>query len=99
MEWMTFVKKENVKKAENALRMDFDVAAKQSITIKDAKSLGIKEDGCFFYISGTDEGVKKCQELIKGMTAPMNKKHLDKAKEEIKKEEDAAAEGMGGIFG
>ncbi|MEM5804823.1 MAG: hypothetical protein QXU82_03205 [Candidatus Aenigmatarchaeota archaeon] len=98
-EWMAFVKKENVKKAENALRTDFDVAAKQSITVKDARSLGMKEEGSFFYISGTEEGIKRCQELIKGMTAQIDQKHLDKAREEIKKEEEAAAEGMGGIFG
>jgi hypothetical protein len=40
MEWMTFVKKENVMKAEEALRSDFDTAAKQSITIREAGVLG-----------------------------------------------------------
>jgi len=98
-EWMTFVKNDNVHKAEEALRKDFDLASKQSITVKDAKALGIKLEGSFFYITGSDEGVAKCKELMKGMTAPAKPQELDAAKRKIKEEEDAAAAGMGGIFG
>ncbi len=99
MEWMTFVKKENVMKAEEALRSDFDTAAKQSITIREAGVLGIDMSGSFFLISGTDSGVAKCKELIKGFAVDVEADVLAKVKEEIRKEEDAAAEGMGSIFG
>ncbi len=99
MEWMTFVKKENVMKAEEALRSDFDTAAKQSITIREAGVLGIDMSGSFFLINGTDEGVAKCKELIKEFAVDVESNVLEKVKEEIKKEEDAAAEGMGSIFG
>jgi hypothetical protein len=99
MEWMTFVKKEDAKKAEETLRNDFDSAAKQSITVRDAKALGFKNlDGSFFLISGDDKGVGKCKELIKEFVSDVKKKELEKAREDIRKEEDAAAEGMGGIF-
>ncbi len=97
MEWTIFVKKENVTKAENKLKEDFDLAAKQSIKIRDANSLGLEGDGSFFYITGSDEGVEKCKELIKEFVE--ESKDLEKAKEKIKEEEDAAAAGMGGIFG
>ena len=99
MELMTFVKKENVYKAEEAIRSDFNLAAKQSLKIKDAKSIGLEGEGSFFYITGTDEGVEKCKELIKDFITEVPKEDLDKAKEKIKEEEDAAAAGMGGIFG
>lgn len=97
MEWITFVKRENVRKAEEVLRKDFDIAAKQSITIKDAKVLGLKEEGSFFYVTGSDEGVKRCKDLIKEFS--QDSKDFDKAKKKIKEDEEAAAVGMGGIFG
>ena len=98
MKWITFVKKENVKKAEETLKSDFDVAAKQSITVRDAKALNLNYDGSFFLISGDDTGVNKCKELIKDFVAEAKKEDLDKARNLIKQEEEAAAEGMGGIF-
>ena len=98
MEWIAFVKMENVRKAEETLKNDFDVAAKQSITIRDAKSLGFNLSGRFFLIDGNDEGVKKCKELIKEFVFEIKEDELKKAREKIKQEEEAAAEGMGGIF-
>lgn len=98
MEWITFVKKDNVKKAEETLKGDFNVAAKQSIIVRDAGALSLKLDGSFFLIDGSDEGVNKCKELIKDFISEAKKEDLEKAKDAIKKEGEAAAEGMGGIF-
>jgi len=97
MEWITFVKRENARKAEEILRHDFDLAAKQSITIKDAKTLGFKEEGSYFYIKGSDEGVNKCKELIKDFA--QDTKEAENVKRKIQEEEESAAAGMGGIFG
>lgn len=100
MDCMCFVKKENAKKAENVLRSDFDVAAKQSITVRTAETLGLKDlDGSFFLIKGSEEGVEKCKELIKGFVEDVDEQMLEKAKSEIEKEGESAAEGFGGIFG
>jgi hypothetical protein len=99
MDWITFVKKENARKAEETLRKDFDVVARQSITVRDAGALDIKEDGSFFLIDGTEEGVAKAKELIKDFVFEIKKDELDKAKQKIKEEQDKAAEGFGGIFG
>lgn len=99
MDWITFVKKENVNKAEEKLKMDFNVAAKQSITVRDAKALEINKEGSFFLISGTEDGIKKCKELIKEFIEETNEKELNKAKEKIKEEEEKAAEAFGGILG
>ncbi len=100
-EWIAFIKKENASKAEDALRKDFDVAARQSITIKDATALGIKtpSPGSVFYITGTDEGVKKCQELIENFVERIDDSELKVAKEKIIKESESAANGMGALFG
>ena len=99
MEWITFVKSENAAKAEDALRKDFDLAAKQSITVKTAGSLGIDLEGSFFYISGSDEGVEKCKELIKDFVEEVDSEKLEEAKGKIKEEGESAAAGMGSIFG
>jgi len=99
MDWVAFVKKENVNKADEKLRSDFDIAAKQSITVRDAKSLDIEKDGSFFLINGTEEGIEKCKELIKEFVEEIDKEYLEKAKEKIKEEEDKAAEAFGGILG
>jgi uncharacterized protein YaaR (DUF327 family) len=99
MEWITFIKKENVAKSEGILRNDTDFAAKESITIRDAKTLGFEKDGSFFLINGTEKGVERCKELIKEFVEEINEKELNKAKEKIKEEEEKAAEGFGGIFG
>ena len=98
MEWITFVKKENVRKAEETLKKDFDIAAKQSITLRDARALGFNYDGSFLLMSGDDVGVNKCKELIKDFVSEAKKEDIEKARNAIKQEEEAAAEGMGGIF-
>jgi len=98
MEWITFIKKENVRKAEDAIKSDIELASRQSLTVRDANALGIEGEGSFFLISGTDEGVEKCKELIKEYVEEVGEEKLEKAKEKIKEEEDKAAEGMGGIF-
>ena len=49
-------------------------------------------------ISGDDAGVNKCKELIKDFVSEAKKEDIEKARNAIKKEEEAAAEGMGGIF-
>lgn len=101
MDYICFVKKENARKAEEALRKDFMMAARQSITVRDSSALGIKTgaDGAFFYISGTDEGVAKCKEILKDFIFESKPEFLEQAKKKIQEEQDAAASGMGGIFG
>jgi len=99
MEWITFVKKESVNKAEEKLRSDTDLAAKQSITVRDAKSLDIEKDGSFFLISGTEDGIEKCKELLKEFIEEVDEEYLNKAREKIKEEENKAAEAFGGILG
>jgi hypothetical protein len=99
MDWITFVKKENVSKAEHAIKGDLSTASRQSITIKDAKALDIDKEGSFFFISGSDEGVEEVKGLMKEYVEDAKEEELNKAKEKIKEEEDKAAEGFGGIFG
>ena len=94
--WVCLVKKENMRKAEEILKKD-DIASRQSIMIRDAKSLGFNEDGFYFLIDGDEHGVNRAKELIKDLAAET--KNADKVRKKIKEEEEKAAEGFGGIFG
>jgi uncharacterized protein YaaR (DUF327 family) len=98
MDWIVFVKKENAKKVEEILKND-EIASKQSIKIRDAKSLGFDEDGSFLLIDGTEEGIEKCKELVKEFIEEIEKERLEEAKRKIMDEEEKAMEGFGNIFG
>ncbi|MFH0830001.1 MAG: hypothetical protein V1887_02480 [Candidatus Aenigmatarchaeota archaeon] len=98
-EFIAFVPREKAGQAEQRLRSDFDVCAKQSITVRDAKALGINKEGSFFYITGSEEGVKKCKEFLKEFEAEAKPAEFEHAKKKIVEEQEKAAEGFGGIFG
>ena len=99
MEYICLVPSEKAKEAERKLKEDFDIAAKQSIAIRNAETLGIKESGVIFFIRGTDEGVKRCKEILASYVKSADAKTLNLAKEKIIEDEEKAASGFGNIFG
>ena len=91
------IKSEDVGKI-NQLTKD-DLVSRQSILTRDSSSLNMKGDFSYLKIVGSNEGIKKAEELAK----ELNFKKLDekKAKEindKIEEQEDFAASGMGMIF-
>ncbi len=96
MKEVFIVNSENKNKAETLLRSD-DLISRQSITVRLATALGVKEDGYFILIDGNDESVKKAAELLKGIAERYKNKNavIDK----IREEEDSAIEGFGNIVG
>lgn len=98
MPFICFVKRENAKKAEEILKKD-DICSRQSIGVRDASSLNIKEEGSFFIIDGTEEGINRCKELIKDFIEKIDESKLKEAENKVKEEQDKATEGFGGIFG
>jgi len=76
-----------------------DIVNRQSIVIREAHSLEIKEDVSYLKIEGSDAGLKRAAELAKELA--FKKLPVKKAKtinDKIKEQEDAAATGMGMIF-
>ncbi len=90
------VNSENKNKAELLLRGD-DLIGRQSITVRLATALGLKEDGYFILINGSDESIKKAEELLKGVAEKYKDGKI--VIEKIEKEEDSAIEGFGNIIG
>lgn len=93
------IKKE--KENEMDILKQDDLVSRQSITIRDAKSLGLKGENVYIKIEGIDNAIEKAEEIVNnhclGKKLTKNKaKPIDK---KIKDEEESASEGMGFIFG
>jgi hypothetical protein len=76
-----------------------DLVSRQSIVIREANSLDIKEEVSYLKVEGSTEGLKRAEELAKELG--MKKLPVKKAKkidDKIKEQEDSAATGMGMIF-
>jgi len=76
-----------------------EIVSKQSIVIRDASSLNMKDEVSYLKVEGSAEGLKRAEELAKelGMKKLPDKKAL-KINEKIKEQEDSAATGIGMIF-
>ena len=64
MKEIFLVSNENKAKAEEAVKKD-DLVSRSSIITRSAASLGIEEDGYFIIIDGSEEAIKKAEELLK----------------------------------
>ena len=92
------VKSEEVGKINQML--SDDLVSRQSILNRDASSLNIKKDVSYLKIEGSEEGLKKAEEIAKELKfKKLNKKESEEINIKIKEQEDSAADGMGMIFG
>lgn len=91
------VKSENIGSINKLIKDD--LVSRQSIITRDSSSLSIKGDLSYVKIEGSDEGIKRAEELAKELK--MKKLDAKKAKDinkKIEEQEDSAASGMGMIF-
>jgi hypothetical protein len=76
-----------------------DTVSRQSIVIRDANSLEIKEAVSYLKVEGSEAGLKRAKELAKELgMKKLPEKKAKKIDEKIKEQEDSAATGMGMIF-
>ena len=76
-----------------------DLVSRQSILTRDSSSLNVKGQFSYLKIEGSDEGLKKAQELAKELgLKKLDKKKAKAIDDKIKEQEDSAATGMGMIF-
>ena len=92
------VKKEDSRKIDQVLKDD--LVSRQSITTRDASALDIDKDVVYVKIEGSEEGVKRAEELFKDMSAKrLSDKEAEEINEKIKAQDESAALVMGNIFG
>ena len=77
MKEIFLVSSENKSKAEEVVKKD-DLVSRSSIAIRSAAALGIEEDGYFIIIDGSEEAIKKAEELLNRAKADVDIENLKK---------------------
>ena len=91
------VKTEDAEKINKIIKED--IVSRQSILTRDSSSLNLDGDFLYLKIEGSEEGLKKAEELAKEFEIKkLNKKKAKEINEKILEQEDSAASGMGMIF-
>lgn len=96
MKAVFLVSGENKNKAEQELKKD-DLVSRGSITIREASSLGIKEEGYFIVIDASEGAMKRAEEIMKELGEKYKEK--EKVLKRIEEQESSAIEGFGNILG
>lgn len=81
-----------------ALRKD-DIVSRQSIEVRDANALGLGGGGSLILIEGTEAGIARAEEVLKGLGTKLTGEDAEKAYARFRSQEDDAAAGMGLVFG
>ena len=76
-----------------------DVVSRQSVTARDAKSLGLAGNDRYVLVEGSDAALARALELTKGIAEPVSGTDADRIYRQFRSQDDDAASGMGLIFG
>ena len=91
------VKAPNVPKIDEVLQDD--LVSRQSIAIREASALGFPGLGRLVLVEGSERAIIRAGELFQGIASRLEGPGAEAVYLAIKAEEDAAASGMGLIFG
>ncbi|MEM5871415.1 MAG: hypothetical protein QW051_00925 [Candidatus Aenigmatarchaeota archaeon] len=98
MKIVFFIPMENLSKVNNLIYKD-DLVSRQSITIREAKVLGFKKEGYYLEIEGSEEAIKRAEEILGDLVKKVDKNEEKEVLEKISEQENSAAEGFGVLFG
>jgi len=76
-----------------------DLVSRQSIAVRDASALNIDKDVRYVLIEGTEEALKRAEELFADAGKKENEEEAKNIYNKIKSEEGDVAQGVGMIFG
>ncbi len=76
-----------------------NVAGRQSITIREARTLGLSGEGSLVLVEGSDEGVVRAETLLKDVTTTLTGSEAEAAYRAFRSQDEDAATGMGLVFG
>src|SRR5205807_6931722 len=76
-----------------------DLVSRQSVTVREARSLGLKGDDRFIVIEGSEAGLARAVELLKDVAPPLEGAKADDVYRRLRSQDEQAASGMGLIFG
>lgn len=76
-----------------------ELVSRQSIVVRESRSLGVEGEGTLVLVEGSDAGLKKAEELLKDTSKVLAGTEADSAFRRFKAQDEDAAVGMGLIFG
>lgn len=76
-----------------------DLVSRQSVTERDARSLGLPGDDRYVVVEGTDAGLARAIDLLKDVVRPMDGADAERVYRRFRAQDEEAASGMGLIFG
>lgn len=79
--------------------LEDDLISRQSVNVRDARSLGLDRDGLLVFLQGEAAAIERFEELADEDVTRLGSKDAARAAEILRKEEEDAAEGVGLLFG
>jgi len=76
-----------------------DVVSRQSITAREAQSLGMTGDARYVLIEGSEPGIARATELLKDIAKALAGAEAESVYRRFRAQDEEAASGMGLIFG
>lgn len=74
-----------------------DILSRQSLNIRDARHFGRNEDALFLFVEGTEGGILRADAMLLGFAE--RAQDAEDLYRRFRDEEDAAASGLGSVFG
>lgn len=81
------------------LLLQDDLVSRQSVTVRDGKSLGLEGDDRYLVVEGSDAAVARAAELLKDAARPLAGTEAERVYRRFRAQDEDAASGMGLIFG
>lgn len=76
-----------------------NLAGRQSITVREARSLGLRGEGSLVLVEGSDEGVARADALLKDAAQALAGAEAEDAYRAFRAQDLDAASGLGFVFG
>lgn len=76
-----------------------DLVSRQSVLVRDARSLGVEGEGTIVLVEGTDAALARADGILEGAGVRLPQKEADAAYTRFKAQDEDAASGMGLLFG
>ncbi len=79
--------------------LEDDLVSRQSVTLRDARALGVDQDGTLVFIQGDPGVIERFESLAEEAAERLGEDQAASLRAILRKEEEDAAEGVGLLFG
>lgn len=76
-----------------------NLAGRQSITVRESRTLGVRGEGSLVLVEGSDEGVARADALLKDSATALTGADAEAVYRAFRAQDADAASGMGFVFG